>query len=76
MILKKEVKEILAMEQNKIHLCHLVGSSYASVHRWIRDDYEKLTLPRVSEKIAIVTGIPVEDLFETEPVHYHSVTNN
>lgn len=64
MILKKEVKEILSVEKNKIHLCHLVDVSYATMHRWLREDYEKLQLPRIVTAICEVTGLSEDELFE------------
>ncbi len=75
MILKKEVKEILAIEQNKIHLCHLVNVSYSTMHRWLKDDHEKLTMARIVAGISEVTEIPESDLFEPE-FAYQSVSNN
>lgn len=75
MILTEKAKEILSVEKNKIHLCHLIGVSYATVHRWLRDDSEKLTMARVIEAIVEVTGIDKDDLFEVEITHY-SVHNN
>lgn len=68
MILTKQAKEILAVEQNKIHLCHLLNVSYATMHRWLRDDCEKLTMLRVINAMSEVTGLTEEELFEQEIV--------
>ena len=66
MILTKEAKEILSVEQNKIHLCHLLNVSYATMHRWLRDNSEKLTMVRVIHAMIEVTGLKEEELFEAE----------
>ena len=74
MILRQDVKEILSIEKNKIHLCHLADVSYATMHRWLREDYEKLQLPRIIKAICEVTNISEENLFET--VLHESPSNN
>lgn len=66
MKLTKRAKEILSTEQNKIRLCYLTGKSYATIHRWIRDDNERLTMLQVIKSIIEVSGLSEEEIFETE----------
>ena len=66
MVLNNDVKEILAIEKNKIALCYKTGVSYSTIHRWLRDDHEKLTLKKVSEAISEIAKIPESELFQKE----------
>ena len=68
MKLKQNVKEILSVEENKIKLCYLTGVSYSTMHRWLRDDHEKLTLKKTIDAMIEVTGIPETEIFEKEDV--------
>lgn len=66
MKLRQNVKEILSIEENKIKLCYLTGVSYSTMHRWLRDDHEKLTLKKTIDAIVEVTGVPENQIFEKE----------
>ena len=65
MVLTKEAKEILSVEKNKIHLCHVLNVSYATMHRWLRDNSEKLTMVRVIKAMVEITGLSEEEIFDT-----------
>jgi hypothetical protein len=65
MVLTKEAKEILSVEKNKIHLCYVLNVSYATMHRWLRDNSEKLTMVRVINAMVEITGLTEDEIFDT-----------
>lgn len=66
MELTQKAKKILLKESNKILLCQHTGKSYSTIHRWLKNNDEKLTIKSVIEVIKEITGLEEEQIFTSK----------
>lgn len=73
MKLTQKFIDALKTEMVKMEIGVKAGVKFSTLGRYVRENDEKLLLPRIKNAITEVTGLVEDDFFESQ---LHSISNN